>query len=331
MKYFNKIRISLLILSMMLVTFGQTTAAADQEYTYTIKLYAGNIGSLTGDGITIPEGAAMSSGGNQTVITGLKYGQKVWISPQSAAKENDGRYYVKGLRLSGRDNSEASNVPGNIDVEGDASYVIAYGISGDMVSYTVNYVDTAGNILLAADTYYGNPGERQYVSARYVDGYLPQAYNLVKTLQSNTAENVFNFVYTPVETPVDETGTATATPAGGTADAGTVDAGAPAEGAAAAAPEGGEVVPVEDEEVPQDLVDLDDEDTPLANQKLDDTERPGTRMGYMPIYTGIGAAAAAALLLTAIYLKRRRKSAVQPEDLPEILENIDIKDIEDDK
>ena len=83
--------------------------------------------------------------------------------------------------------------------------------------------------------------------------------------------------------------------------------------------------------MPQDLVDLDDEDTPLANQKLDDTERPGTRMGYMPIYTGIGAAAAAALLLTAIYLKRRRKSAVQPEDLPEILENIDIKDIEDDK
>ncbi len=46
-----------------------------------------------------------------------------------------------------------------------------------MVAYTVNYQDAAGNALLESDTYYGNPGERQYVSSRYVDGYVPQALN----------------------------------------------------------------------------------------------------------------------------------------------------------
>lgn len=53
-----------------------------------------------------------------------------------------------------------------------------------------------GNALLESDTYYGNPGERQYVSSRYVDGYVPQALNLVKTLSVNEAENVFTFIYT---------------------------------------------------------------------------------------------------------------------------------------
>lgn len=91
-------------------------------------------------------------------------------------------------------------------------------------------------------------------------------------------------------------------------------------------------MPVEEEETPlagQDLVDLDEEDTPLANKDLDGAERPGTRMGYLPVYAGIGAAAAAALILAAVYLKKRRKATVKPEDLPEILE--DITDIGKDK
>ena len=129
----------------------------------------------------------------------------------------------------------------------------------------------------------------------------------------------------------------TATPAGeegteGTAPAG--EAGAEADAGAAADAGVQEVVPVEDEQVPEDLVDLDDEDTPLANQKLDD-ERPGTRMGYLPVYVGIGAAALAALILAAFYLRKRRSIVVQVEDIPELLEDVtdinDIKDIRNDE
>ncbi len=68
-----------------------------------------------------------------------------------------------------------------------------------MVAYTVNYLDADGNRLLASDTYYGVVGERQYVSARYVDGYQPQALNLVKTLSGNEAENVFDFQYSQAQ------------------------------------------------------------------------------------------------------------------------------------
>ena len=141
----------------------------------------------------------------------------------------------------------------------------------------------------------------------------------MKTLSANTEENVFDFRYTPGEAPAPatETGTATATP--GTP----ATPGAPAAPAAAAvapaAEEGGEEVEVPDEEVPEDLVDLDEEDTPLANKSLDETERPGTRMSYLPIYIAIGAAAVAGLCVTAVYLKKRRKASVTPEEL---LENI---------
>lgn len=334
MKYLKKIRISLLILSVFIMTIGQTAFAADEEYTYTVKLLAGNQGTVSKDGITVPETATVSGGGDQVVISGLKYDETVYITPQVSAKVTDERYYVKGIRIAGRDNSEAENVASTFNVDGDRSYVIAYGISGDLVSYTVNYVDEAGNALLASDTYYGNPGERQYVSARYVDGYLPQAYNLVRTLSSNTAENTFDFVYTPVTTPTTTTPAAT-TPAAPAADAGAAaapaaDAGAaavaPAADEGAAAPGGEELTPVEDEDVPQDLVDLDEdnEEVPLANQEIDNQERPGTRMSYLPIYIGIGAAAIAGLVLAALYLKKRRAVPVQniqSEDVPDDMRN----------
>lgn len=325
MKYLRKIRISLLILSMLIMTIGQTAFA---EYTYTVKIYAGKQGTISQDGITVPAGATVTGGGKEIVISGLKYDQTVYISPQACAKAADSRYYVKGVRISGRDNSEAENVASTFDVDGDRAYVIAYGISGDMVPYTVNYVDGDGNILLASDTYYGNVGERQYVSARYVDGYLPQAYNLVKTLQSNTVENTFEFVYTPVNTPAAET-PQTTTPAG---DAGAVapaapagDAGAADAGAATPGPEGEveDLTAVPDEDVPQNLVDLDNEDeqVPLANTDLGKQERPGTRMSYLPIYVGIGSAAVLGLILSALYLNKRRKASVKSEMISDDIGN----------
>lgn len=325
MKYLRKIRISLLILSMLIMTIGQTAFA---EYTYTVKIYAGKQGTISQDGITVPAGATVTGGGKEIVISGLKYDQTVYISPQACAKAADSRYYVKGVRISGRDNSEAENVASTFDVDGDRAYVIAYGLSGDMVPYTVNYVDGDGNILLASDTYYGNVGERQYVSARYVDGYLPQAYNLVKTLQSNTVENTFEFVYTPVNTPAAET-PQTTTPAG---DAGAAapaapagDAGAADAGAVTPGPEGEveDLTAVPDEDVPQNLVDLDNEDeqVPLANTDLGKQERPGTRMSYLPIYVGIGSAAVLGLILSALYLNKRRKASVKSEMISDDIGN----------
>lgn len=339
MKCIRKIRTGLLFLAVLTMVTGQTVFAEDTQYTYTVRLYAGNQGVLTGKGISAPESARVAMSGDHMVVSGLKYGDTVYMIPQDAAKVTDERYHVKGVRRSGRDNSEATAA--TFEVGSDRDYVIAYAVSGDMVKYTVNYQDAAGNSLLPSDTYYGNPGERQYVSARYVDGYLPQAYNLVMTLSANEAENVFNFQYTPVGTtapPEADAGTpGTGTPgtgtAGGTApgaDAGAAgaDAGAAAgpgaDAAGADAGVGGDApVAVPDDAVPQadmpDQVQDLDEGVPLA--KMDPGRPGGHLMGYLPIYIGIGAAAVLALAGMAFYLRKKRKAVVRkhPRELTEEL------------
>ena len=326
MKYLKKIRMSFLILSVIIAALGQTVFAADEEYTYTVRLYAGNLGTLTGAGISAPGGDIKMVSDKEIVITGLKYHSPIEIDAQEAANLTDNRYYVKGVRKSGSDNSDARDTSRLFEpnVKGDKSYVIAYGIKGKQVSYTVNYLDANGNRMLESDTGYGNSGDRQYVSARNIDGYIPQAYNLVKTLSDNEAENVFNFQYrpaTPAETET-ATGTETATPGG----AGTEGGGTAAEGEEGAGEEGAanageqDVTQVPDENTPQDLVDLDEEDTPLANKILD--ERPGTRLGYFPMYVTIALAALAALILAVIYLKKRQGSAVQTEEIVSEIRNM---------
>ncbi len=321
---------------------GQTAQAEeDEEYTYTVKLFAGNQGELTKGGVTAsrdgkeaPAGVTISYDKDKATVKGLKYGDTVYINFQDAASVTDKRYYVKGVRRSGRDNSEATE--STFAVGSDRDYVIAYGIKGDMVSYTVNYVDEDGEPMpdLPSDTYYGLPGEQQYVSARYAEGYQPQAYNLVKTLVQNEAENVFTFVYSPVTEPAPATPAPTPTPASTTttpapttttpAPAATTPAAATPETTApeAAAPEnpaaetpeddgtvGGDQTTLPDEQTPQGTQSLDDEETPLGQQDLE-TDRPGTVVSYLPLYLGIGAVAAAALIIMGIYVYHKKKKAM---------------------
>lgn len=201
------------------------------------------------------------------------------------------------------DNSESQVGTPSFEVTGDQDYVVAYGIRGNLVEYTVNYQDTDGNTLRESETYRGNVGDYMVVAYLYIEGYQPQAYNLGRTLSENAAQNIFTFVYTPVTAESGGGTTGGTTGGGGTGggaaggdagEAGAAAAPAPAAAAGAApgaggavaagpgaaaggaadgavdaggAADAGETVP--DEEVPQaegpdDLVDLDDEEVPLA-------------------------------------------------------------------
>ena len=323
MKLWKSACMGFLLLAVFALAGGKKAyAAEDEEYTYTVRLYAGNQGVLTEDGIEVSSSSAsVNFGRDCTEITGLKYGDAVYIRPQDAASSTDGKYYVRGVRRSGRDNSEAE-AP-TFRVACDRDYVVAYGISGDMAAYRVNYLDMDGNQIMESDTYYGNIGERQYVSSRYVEGYQPQALNMVKTISANEAENVFDFLYVPVGTSLPET--APPAPTEPAAEEGGGAAGPPEEDAGAEIPEediplvGGDAgVNIPDDEAPQgqqELVDLDDENVPLANMV---TEKQGLRMGYLPIYVGIGVAALMILGASAIYMKKRhKKPAVKADGEPE--------------
>ena len=304
-----------------MVSTGVSAAQAG-SYTYTITLSAGNMGTISGQ--------------EKTVYTGAVYGES-WASfDLSQVQVTDERYYVKGVRLSGRDNADALAAPA-FRVTGDADYVVAYGVRGDQVAYTVQYQDEDGETLAASQTFYGNVGDKPVVAYRYVDGYIPQSLALTKTLSANEAENIFTFVYTQgdpdtiVRTETETTvvtgepsvitvvagapaaaGTAAggtaAGAAGGTGTGGAADAG---DGAAAGEVADGGTETVEEEPVPegtQDIVDLDEEETPLGDLEIEDNTGASAEGLSMVGSVAVAAAAGVILICLIVYLMKKRRS-----------------------
>ena len=301
-----------------MVSTGVSAAQAG-SYTYTITLSAGNMGTISGQ--------------EKTVYTGAVYGES-WASfDLSQVQVTDERYYVKGIRLSGRDNADALAAPA-FRVTGDADYVVAYGVRGDQVAYTVQYQDEDGETLAASQTFYGNVGDKPVVAYRYVDGYIPQSLALTKTLSANEAENIFTFVYTQgdpdtiVRTETETTvvtgepsvitvvagapaaaGTAAGgTAAGGTGTGGAADAG---DGTAAGEVADGGTETVEEEPVPegtQDIVDLDEEETPLGDLEIEDNTGASAEGLSMVGSVAVAAAAGVILICLIVYLMKKRRS-----------------------
>ncbi|HBA50875.1 MAG TPA: hypothetical protein DCZ91_24375 [Lachnospiraceae bacterium] len=206
---FPKIFPGMAVLLSILLLFGKTDSRA-AEYTYTVTFYPGNHGSFQGtESVEVDNSASgsayeISTDGPVIRVSGLRAGDVVGFDAamEGAVELEEGsRYYVKGIRVSGRDNSTVDTSA--FRVEEDMDYVVAYGIRGDLTSYVVNYQDAQGNTLAPSRTYYGNAGDKPRIAYRYIEGYQPQAYNLTKTLSKNAAENVFTFTYTPV--PAGET------------------------------------------------------------------------------------------------------------------------------
>lgn len=309
-----------LLLCMTVQTAFAAEGGNEKEYTYTVTLFAGNQGTFNGTGgVHVIGGSAQISGGDAIRITGLRAGDVVVLDATAGIVDlkNGDKYYIKGVRESGRDNNTVADSA--FTVTKDAEYVVAYGIQGDMVSYTVNYQDGGGNELAPSRTYYGAVGDKPVIAYQYIEGYRPDAYNLTKTLGKNEADNVFTFTYTQssVQQPAaggegTEGGTDTGTPAttatpgttagggAGTAGAGTATAAGTVETPTVENPDGG---------VPQATVDLDDEDTPKANIDASDSDTV-RNTSPVPIVLGIVVAVIAlgALIGTYVYFKKKHKA-----------------------
>ena len=162
MKKWKRLLVSLLTVSMTLGASTMSVMADDTTpYTYKVTLSAGNKGTINGQ--------------SKIEVSDIAYRSK--FSFDNAALYNiqvtDDRYYVKGIRLSGRDNASSKRLDAPaFTVEGDADYVVAYGIKGNMVAYTVNYQDASGNSLAESQTFYGNVGDKPVVAYRYVENYI---------------------------------------------------------------------------------------------------------------------------------------------------------------
>ncbi len=188
----------------MLFTAAMPAKAAQSDqsgkpYSYKIRIYAGRQGTI--------------GGGEVLEYSSVAYGSGVQFRIGDVQVFDNSKYYVKGLRKSGVDNSEAQQNPA-FTVTEDQDYVVAYGILGDAVSYVINYQDRDGNTLAPSETYYGNVGDKPVIAYLDIEGYRPQAYNLTKTLSENAAENVFTFIYTPISEGGTETPDENQTPGG---------------------------------------------------------------------------------------------------------------------
>lgn len=324
MKKLKKMLYVMLSLCLLMGTV-QPVSAKGEEYTYTVRFFAGRQGTF--------------SGGEVLVFEGLHYGDQVNFYQSAVTLNDNSKYYIRGIRESGKDNSESTQTP-SFTVTGDRDYVVAYGILGDATSYTINYVDEEGNTLAPSETYYGNVGDRPVVAYIYIEGWVPQAYNLTRTLKKDPAENVFDFIYTKEETPAaNQPGPgpapgpsqtpAPAAPGGVTvvpaqpegetppAEDGTVPGGpTPVEDETTpggGTPEGGQDIaddPTPGGNGPDQLRDLDDEKTPLTNIL---TVAADARLLGIPvpvvIVLAVGAVAAAWYFLL---LKRKKKE--EPEE-----------------
>lgn len=179
--------LSLLVAASMLPV---AAFAAPGDTTYTVRLYGGNRGTVNGQEMVQWDNVA--------------YGSAIDLGSASVAV-TDGKYYAKGVRPAGQDNVKdvtyvalASNdgkLYGSVPVTEDADYVVAYGVLADRVEYTVRYVDTAGNELAPAQTLMGDVGDMPAVAARYIENYVPNAYEATRALEADPAQNVITFTY----------------------------------------------------------------------------------------------------------------------------------------
>ena len=331
MKRWKKLLVSLLTVSM---TIGASTMSvmAANGYTYKVTLSAGNKGTINGQAKVERDSVVAGS----TVTFNLK-----------DVQVTDDKYYIKGIRLSGRDNEEALASPVLDNVTGDADYVVAYGIKKDMVAYTVNYQDASGKALAESQTFYGNVGDKPIVAYQYIENYIPDALALTKTLSNNESENVFTFTYKPgatdrvvtTTTTITTTVPGTATPGTGTGNVGTAGGttggtagttGGTTTGTTSGTTTGttggttdgtttgttdGTTTDNNSQDTTDDTTTAPDEQTPKSLVDLDDEDTPKgnidakDKTSKTPIAAGIGiiVVAVAALVGLIVFLKKRAK------------------------
>ena len=174
----KRLTAALFALALILALTCPALALRD-DYTYTIRVYAGAQGTINGK--------------SSVVFTGLRYGERFTFDINTVEVKNGSKYYVKGIREAGKDNSDMAQL--SFAVTQDQDYVVTYGIRGEEVAYYVDYTDEYGNIIASTVTYYGNVGDKPIVAYYYIEGYQPRYYNLTKTLSSNEEENNFSFIY----------------------------------------------------------------------------------------------------------------------------------------
>lgn len=183
-----------LILTAGLLPAGGAFAA--EQTTYTVRIFPGNRGVIDGSAEPL-------------VYENQPYGQEIIFDYDARVSVTQSKYYVRGIRESGRDNNTV-DAP-RIVVTHDVDYVVAYGVLSKPVTFEIRYEDRDGNEIAGRRTCQGNEGDRPIIAYEHIEGYEPyDAYNLTGTLGQ---KDTWVFTYTKVTAPA-SSGTGTTTGGG---------------------------------------------------------------------------------------------------------------------
>ena len=231
--------------------------------------------------------------------------KRVWTPGDYDVVVKDDRYYCNNeYHISGIEGAVEAQ-----EIKEDMIFVATYRIKGDLVGYTVHYVDESGAMLLPDSTFHGNIGEEAVLAYKYVDGYIPNTYSQAHVLSDDPGKNVFTFTYRRAEageggtTIVYEEGEAPARPStsggglpGGN-PAGTEEPVNPAEPTEPGT--SGEPVEIDDPTTPT---------TPVVDPQptvVPEPDKP--EQFFVPMAILVGSASLLFLFLLLLLLRRRRK------------------------
>ena len=278
----------MILFALMLVVPLFTEKVYAAYNTYKVTLLGGNYGEIKD-----PETGEWKN----KVDLVIKAGDP-WTSGDYEVRVTNDRYYCNSeFHVSGTEESVIYIEHLNEDMV----FVATYRIKGDLVAYTVYYVDENGAELpgLPYATFNGNVGEDAVLAYKYCDGYLPDTYTQTHILDANPDNNVFYFTYHKIPegeggtTVIYEEGEPVVTP-GGTG-------GEP----------GGNVEPVEPV-VPDEPVIIDDPTTPQTEPIIDpeptvvpEPDKPGQL--FVPMAIAIGGGLLLLFLFLLLLFRRRRK------------------------
>lgn len=249
--------------------------AAGKGYTYTVRISAGQQGTIVNAG---SNNGRIVDDGNVLICENLPHGQQIRFNNSMVSLDKGSKYYVKGIRESGKGTDEVSETGSSgrdpaFSVDRDQDYVVVYGVLTNPVQYTVNYVeDASGRELAPSESYYGNVGDSPVVAYLYIEGYQPRAYNLEKTLLEDPKENVFTFRYSPLPENNVYTEPTTIIESEPTPDTGTESSGG--EPSETGDNTGSEASSQPTEDIPDNEVPATGPEPPLQSWNLDDGDVP---------------------------------------------------------
>lgn len=189
-------KIFIVFITLICVTVGGLRNVQAEKYKYRVTVLAGLHGTITYKGET----------GLDKVDVYLEAGE-LWnpndfeVVPFS--REGEPEYHFLRFQVSGIEAREGTLAA--VPVNEDMVFVATYGVEGKLIEYQVKYVDENDKELHKPSTFHGNPGDYPVVAFQYIEGYLPQAYNLEGLKLEEGKENTFTFEYKKVEEPAAET------------------------------------------------------------------------------------------------------------------------------